>query len=129
MSPTRTPNRLRRRARRGFRGYPAATVALYGPDDRTATKAAVGIVPDDSGQVTHLERWSSEEGDIRSDPSIEAAILAFIREHAVRTVVMTERIIGCPHEEGVDYPDGEVCPECPFWASRDRWTGEILDVQ
>ena len=68
-------------------------------------------------------------GDIRRSPSIEAGILTFIREHGVRTVVMTDRIISCPHEEGVDYPNGKVCPECPFWADRDRWTGEVLEVQ
>jgi hypothetical protein len=31
-----------------------------------------------------------------------------------------------PHEEGIDYPEGKTCPQCPFWASRDRWTGESL---
>ena len=36
--------RLSKRAKRGFRGYPIATVALYGPDDRAATKLTGGIV-------------------------------------------------------------------------------------
>jgi hypothetical protein len=27
-------------------------------------------------------------------------------------VAMIEEINGCPHEEGVDYALGEVCPEC-----------------
>ena len=35
---------------------------------------------------------------------------------------MTDRIIGCPHEEGIDYADGTVCPMCPYWQDRDRWT-------
>jgi hypothetical protein len=34
---------------------------------------------------------------------------------------MTDQIIGCPHEEGIDY-EGATCPACPFWAGRDRWT-------
>jgi hypothetical protein len=38
---------------------------------------------------------------------------------------MTDKIIGCPHEEGIDYPDGEQCPVCPYWAGRDRWTGAL----
>ena len=33
---------------------------------------------------------------------------------------MIEEIYGCPHEEGQDYPLGEVCPACPFWAHRRR---------
>jgi len=39
---------------------------------------------------------------------------------------MTDGIIGCPHQEGIDYPDGEVCQECTFWKGRDRWTGERI---
>src|SRR5712692_4405008 len=29
-------------------------------------------------------------------------------------------IIGCPHEEGIDYPEGKSCPQCPYWARRAR---------
>jgi Extended Signal Peptide of Type V secretion system len=32
---------------------------------------------------------------------------------------------GRPHEEGIDYPEGSTCPRCPFWAHRDRWSGEV----
>jgi hypothetical protein len=44
----------------------------------------------------------------------------------VRSLVMAPRILGCPHEEGVDYPEGSVCPSCPFWAGRDRWAGSVV---
>jgi len=117
---------LAKKAKRGFRGYPVATVALYGPDDKRASKVAVGIVAEENGKVSALERWSSEDEDIRTEPSILRAVLEFIEAHGVRSVVMTDRIIGCPHEEGVDYPDGEKCPQCPFWATRDRWSGEVV---
>jgi hypothetical protein len=53
------------------------------------------------------------------------AILEFIGRFEVKTVAMTDRIIGCPHEEGIDY-EGPVCPHCPFWANRNRWTGEVI---
>jgi hypothetical protein len=117
---------LARAAKRGFRGYPVATIALYGPDDQKATKVAVGIVEHEGGNADLLRRWFSTEGDIRSDPSVTTAILAFIREAGARTVVTADRILGCPHEEGLDYPDGATCPQCPFWATRDRWTGEEI---
>jgi hypothetical protein len=32
-----------KKAKHGFKGYPVATIMLYGPDDTTATKIAVGI--------------------------------------------------------------------------------------
>lgn len=117
---------LTKKGNRGFRGYPMATVAFYGPDDRRASKVAVGILPAEDAEATHLERWFSEEGDVRDDASIVGAISEFIERHGAKTVVVADRIIGCPHEEGIDYPLDQKCPQCPFWASRDRWTGAAL---
>jgi len=118
----RGPKRLAKKAKRGFRGYPVATVALYGPDDVTATKIAVGIVPAEGAATSDMQRWLSHGSDIRRDVQVAAEVLAFIEAEGVLSVTMTDRIIGCPHEEGVDY-DGPTCPACPFWAGRDRWTG------
>jgi hypothetical protein len=114
-------DRLQSRARRGFRGYPIATVAFYGPTNEFASKVAVAIVPGEDAEPTALERWRGESLDVRHDPGVAAAILAFLQQHKPRSVVMTQGIIGCPHEEGIDYPLGESCPRCPFWARRDRW--------
>ena len=66
---------LRKKAKRGFRGYPMATVALYGPDDKVATKVAVAILEREGDEVSTLERWYSEEHDIRVDPAVEAAVV------------------------------------------------------
>ena len=121
----RARKRLGKRAKKGFRGYPVATVALYGPDDITATKLTVGIVPAESADATDLRRWFSEDADIRNDVDVAEEVLAFIAETGAKSVVMTDTIIGCPHEEGIDY-EGPTCPDCPFWAGQDRWTGKRL---
>ena len=110
---------LAKKAQKAFRGYPIATIAYYGPDDKLATKVAVGIVTAKE-KVAFLERWYSEEGDVRFDKTINQQIVEFIERHNVRSVVMSDGIIGCPHEEGIDYPEGESCPKCPYWANRDR---------
>ena len=120
------PTELAKKARKGFRGYPVATVSFYGPTDSFASKAAVGIVLHEGGEADLLERWFSDEVDIRFNRPFIRQIGEFIRSHNVKSVVMPDRIIGCPHEEGIDYPEGEPCPECPFWESRDRWTGELI---
>jgi len=117
---------LIKKARRGFSGYPVATVAYYGPDDSRATKVAVGIVMADGEDTADLQRWSSEHGDVRRDAGIQRAILAFIRAQGAQSIAMGEGILGCPHEEGVDYPDGTVCPQCPFWANHDRPVGKLV---
>jgi hypothetical protein len=83
---------LEKQSRRGFRGYPVATIAFYGADAERATKVAVGIIPAEDADETH----------------------------AVKSVVLVDRIIGRPHQEGLDDPEGVACPQCPFWANRDR---------
>ena len=117
---------LEKHSRRGFRGYPLATVAFYGPDDQTATKVAVGIVPGEGAEANPLQRWFSDHEDARADPEIARQIGEFIAAHAAKSVVLLDRIIGCPHEERIDYPEGTACPQCPFWANRDRWLGQPL---
>ncbi len=103
-----------------------ATVAFYGPDDRRATKVAVGILRTERADADPLERWSSEKTDVRSDVAIARQIGEFIERHGAKSVVLADRVIGCPHEEGIDYPEGTACPQCPFWTNRDRWSGELL---
>jgi hypothetical protein len=120
---TSFPKRLVKKAKRGFRGYPVATIAFYGPDDRFASKAAVGIIAGEGEEALALERWFCEDLDVRNDPEIGEEILRYITLHDVKSVVTTGDIIGCPHEQGVDY-EGTTCPKCPYWANRDRWTGE-----
>lgn len=117
---------LEKQARRGLRGYPVATVAFYGPDDQHATKVAVGIVPAEGVDAEPLQRWFSEHTDARSDPDIARSIREFVETHGAKSIVLIDRIIGCPHEEQIDYPAGTTCPQCPFWANRDRWSGELL---
>jgi len=121
----RSDSPLKKKARRGFRGFPAATIAFYGPDDRRASKVAIGIVVAEGADPV-MERLFAEDGDARTDPAIGASILRLLQDQGVKSVMMTDGIIGCPHEEGIDYPDGQVCPQCPFWAHRNRWTGEIV---
>jgi len=117
---------LWKKARKGFRGYPIATVAFYGPTAKLATKVAIGIVPFEGADADPLERWYSEREDVRGSAEILGEILAFLDEHAPKSVVLSDGIIGCPHEEGKDYPNGKECPECPYWANWDRWTGETI---
>ncbi len=117
---------LIKKARRGFSGYPVATIAYYGPDDSRATKVAVGIIMAEGEDTADLQRWSSEREDVRRDAAIQRAILTFIRAQGAQSIAMGDGILGCPHEEGIDYPDGTACPQCPFWASHDRPLGKLV---
>jgi hypothetical protein len=123
----RVTNPLIKKAQKGFRGYPVATVAYYGPDNHKATKVAVGIITHEEGEPDPLHRWFADEKDARLDLEITNQILALIKEHKAVSVASVGRILGCPHEEVVDYPEGENCPHCPYWANRDRWAGLVRE--
>ena len=82
------------------------------------------IVEVEGGEATEMRKWYSEDGDVRDTLEIIEEAVAFFDEFDVRSVAMPEKTIGCPHEEDIDY-EGPVCPKCPFWANRDRWTGEV----
>ncbi len=105
--------------------YPAATIAFYGPDDKHATKVVVAIIPAAEADPDPLQKWVSGLTDVRSDDRIENEIQAFLKEHGVKSTFITDGIIGCPHESGMDYPEGTNCPSCSFWSNRNRFTHEI----
>ena len=103
------------KAKRGVANYPVGTVAFYGPDDRRASKIAASVmVARESAAPSEMRRWFSETGDLRTDDAVLAEVALFLQEHGVSSIAMINGIIGCPHEEGIDYPEGGPCPQCPF---------------
>ncbi|MCI0514643.1 hypothetical protein L0128_15625 [candidate division KSB1 bacterium] len=107
--------------------YPMGTVAFYGADDQMATKVVVTIIMAENAKPRYMKKWYSETQDVRKVQKIQRGILMFLQKHQVKTTISPDRIIGCPHEEGKDYPMHTKCPRCPFWANRDRWTGLIYN--
>src|ERR1700739_2685885 len=98
-----SPSWLTKKARRGFKGYPIATVAFYGPTADLATKIVVSIVPDERSQPDLVQLCASEGTDTRTDAVTGEKISDFLRQHHARSVIIADGIIGCPHEEGIDY--------------------------
>ena len=116
-------DRLKKKASKGARGYPVATVAFYGPTQLLASKIVVGITAFEGADVTPLKRWYSPDQDVRRNAQLLKTVLQFLEANGVKSVGMSDRLLGCPHEEGKDYPEGEQCPNCPYWCNRDRFTG------
>jgi hypothetical protein len=55
--------------------------------------------------------------------AVAGEILEFIESQGALSIIMADGIMGCPHQEGIDY-EGEWCPspECAFWHGRDCFT-------
>ena len=94
------------------KSYPLGTITYHGPSPDRATKIIVGILRDQE-QSPILKSWSGE--DISEDVSAAREISQFIKDHQVARVLTSEWVLSCPHEEGVDFPAGELCPHCPDW--------------
>ena len=118
-----------RASQRSRAKYPLATVSVYGPDNRRATKLVVGILRH-SGQKepNPIRRWSADASDVRNDPVIAAELADWLRSQGIKDTLSYDRVIGCPHEEGIDYPIGRTCPQCPFWVGIDRFTHEPVSA-
>lgn len=95
--------------------YPIGTVALYGPDGKTTTKIAAGVIFHD-GADPIMRRWVSS--DIQNNPKVQQELKEFFEQYGVKSVAMSDGNMGCPHEEGPDFPHGEDCPFCPFWKGK-----------
>jgi hypothetical protein len=95
--------------------YPIGTVAMYGPNDRTTTKIAAGVILHD-GDEAIIKRWVAT--DVTTNPKVQQEMQDFFLQHGVKSVAMSEGNMGCPHEEGLDFPHGEDCPFCPFWKGK-----------
>jgi hypothetical protein len=97
------------------REYPIGTIALYGPDDKTTTKIAAGVILREGAEAI-IKRWVAT--DVTTNPKVRQELHEFFTQHGVKSVALTEGNMGCPHEEGLDFPQGEDCPFCPFWKGK-----------
>src|SRR6266851_8166779 len=84
MTDNRFLKRLRKKAKKGLRGWPLATIAFYGPNLSQATKAAVGIIPSENAEAEEMRDWHVLRGDIREDVSIAKEIVEFIDRKSTR---------------------------------------------
>ena len=94
---------------------PIGTVAFYGPDDKTTTKIVAGVIKR-PGADPILRRWVGTH--IKDNPKVRRELGEFFKRHRVERISMSDGNMGCPHEEGPDFPLGEDCPFCPFWAGK-----------
>jgi len=92
--------------------YPLATITYHGPSPALATKIVVGILKS-KDVAPIIQTWSGD--DVGEDVESAREISLFIKEHDVARVLTSERVLSCPHVEGIDFPEGELCPLCPDW--------------
>ena len=95
--------------------FPIGTVALYGPTGTITTKIAASVIKSPNAEPI-LERWVAT--DVTTSPKVQREIKEFFEKHGVKSIAMSEGNMGCPHEEGEDFPEGEDCPFCPFWKGK-----------
>jgi len=69
-----------------------------------ATKMVASIVNGEREEdIGEMRKWFASGHDVRNDQTFAEEVWAFFAAHGVLSIVMPDRIIGCPHEEGIDY--------------------------
>jgi hypothetical protein len=95
--------------------FPIGTIAFYGPDDMKTTKICASVIRRE-GAEPMLQRWVGSK--VKDDPKVRREMLDFFKRHGVQSVVASDGNMGCPHEEGKDFPRGGDCPFCPWWKGK-----------
>ena len=95
--------------------FPIGTIALYGPDDKATTKIVAGVIVAKEAEAI-IERWVGT--GVQETPKVQQEIKDFFARHGVTSVAVSDGNMGCPHEEGEDFPEGEDCPFCPYWKGK-----------
>jgi hypothetical protein len=95
--------------------FPIGTIACYGPDDKTTTKIVAGVI-NEEGAEPIIKRWVAT--DVTTNPKVQKEIDRFFKSHGVTRVGVSAGNMGCPHEEGEDFPTGSNCPFCPWWEGK-----------
>jgi len=88
--------RLSKKAKKGMRGWPIATIAYYGPDASRATKVVVSVIPNEHAEPGERD-WQIMHGDVRKKPEIAAEMILFMGGHGVKPVAISGGLKGCPH--------------------------------
>ncbi len=119
MVPVGSNQELSARRKTGFRklisensSYPLATITYHGPSPISATKIIVGILKSKDQELV-IRSWTGD--NIADNVEMAREIARFIKEHDVARVLTSEWVLSCPHQEGIDYPEGDLCPTCPDW--------------
>ena len=67
---------MKRRKRTKPPDYPIGTVAMYGPDDKTTTKIAAGVIVHDGAKAI-IKRWVAT--DVTRNPKVRQELKDFFR--------------------------------------------------
>ncbi|AQP98770.1 hypothetical protein B0W48_02530 [Pseudoalteromonas aliena] len=125
MAQGKNKKLLIKKTRKGNKGFPIATIAFYGPNRDLASKAVCAIIMHEGAAAEPMKKWFAST-DLRKSELVMSEILNFIDANEAKSVSMIQEVIGCPHEEGIDYPVGCYCPECNYWKGRDRFSAEMV---
>jgi len=60
MPQGRNKKLLTKKVKKGHKGFPVATIAYYGPNNKIATKIVCGIIKSEETDVDPIKKWYSK---------------------------------------------------------------------
>ena len=87
--------------------YPIGTVALYGPDDKTTTKIAAGVITSPTAEPI-VRRWVAT--DVTTNPKVQREMKEFFAGHGVKSGGGQRGEHGMPARGGRGFPRRDGLP-------------------
>src|SRR4051812_36448362 len=86
---------------------PIGTVALYGPDDKTTTKIAAGVITTPAAEPI-VRRWVAS--DVTTNPKVRQEVKEFFAGHGVKSVAVREGTWDAPTRKAKVSSKGRTAP-------------------
>lgn len=67
MAQGKNKKLITKKARKGLKGFPVATVTFYGPTNVVATKLVCGIIRSEGAEAEPMKKWFSESDQRKSE--------------------------------------------------------------
>lgn len=90
MNLDKSTNRIAKRVKKGFQGYPQISLTYFGETAEWASEVVVAFISEEGATVQ--EQKFASNGDARTDETIQTTLLKVIERAEAKTVVEVEGI-------------------------------------
>ncbi len=91
MSLDKSKNRIAKKSKMGFQGYPKISIVYYGKTANFADEVMIEFVSEEGADI-QTERFTSKI-DVREDEIIQSALVKMIERADAKTVVQANSVL------------------------------------
>ncbi|MGO3345168.1 MAG: hypothetical protein ACTIM4_02180 [Marinomonas sp.] len=90
MQVDKAKKRIAKQVKKGFKGYPAISLAYFGKTKECATKVTISFIMEEGDEPQ--EQTFSSETDVREDETIQSVLVKIIERADAKSVTEVEGV-------------------------------------